>query len=253
MKVIERKISELKPYENNPRKNDEAVPLVANSIKEFGFRVPIIIDSDDVIVAGHTRLKAAISLGMSTVPCIVVDDLTQEQIKAFRLADNKVSEFAAWDSLKLPTELKDLQIDMEQFGFTSADMLEDAYNIVDDDTYSNSTSIPQYEITGECPPLQALVDEDKYQELVRKIRETKDIDEGVRQFLLKAATRHLAFNYKNIAEFYANASAEVQELMEDSALVIIDIEDAMRNGFVMLNGDIEALTVAKLNNEETLQ
>jgi len=91
--------------------------LVAESIKEFGFKVPIIVDKDNVIVAGHTRLRAAKKLGMKTVPCIVADDLTPEQIKAFRLADNKVSEFSEWDMDLLTSELKEIDFDMDIFGF----------------------------------------------------------------------------------------------------------------------------------------
>ena len=117
MQIINKKITELKPYENNPRKNDEAVDYVANSIKEFGFKVPIVLDKDNVIVAGHTRYKASKKLGLQEIPCIVADDLTDEQIKAFRLADNKVSEMAEWDFPLLDDELDDIDIDMEQFGF----------------------------------------------------------------------------------------------------------------------------------------
>ena len=119
MQVIEKKISDLIPYENNPRKNDIAVDAVMASIKEFKFRVPIIIDKNGVIVAGHTRLKAAQKLGLKTVPCIVADDLTPEQVKAFRLADNKVGELAGWDFEKLDLELEELDFDMTPFGFDS--------------------------------------------------------------------------------------------------------------------------------------
>lgn len=117
MEVIDRKVSELIPYANNPRHNDGAVDAVAASIKNFGFRVPIIVDKDGVIVAGHTRLKAAQKLGLKTVPCIVADDLTPEQVKAFRLADNKVGELAGWDFEKLDLELEELDFDMTPFGF----------------------------------------------------------------------------------------------------------------------------------------
>lgn len=115
-------IEELKPYENNPRFNDEAVEMVKNSIKEFGFKVPIIIDKDNVIIAGHTRLKAAKELGLSKIPTIMANDLSPEQVKAFRLADNKVSEIAEWDFELLNIELEELNIadldfKMEDFGF----------------------------------------------------------------------------------------------------------------------------------------
>ena len=116
MKVIMKNIDDIIPYENNPRKNDDAVDYVANSIKEFGFKVPIIIDKENVIVTGHTRLKAAQKLGLKEVPVIIANDLTEEQIKAFRIADNKVAEFSTWDFDKLDLELEDINIDMSEFG-----------------------------------------------------------------------------------------------------------------------------------------
>lgn len=116
-------ISEINPYKNNPRKNDEAVDEVANSIKEFGFKNPIILDKNNVIIAGHTRLKAAISLGMKRVPTILADDLTEEQVRAFRLADNKTGELAEWDLTMLDTEMMSLsdEMDMSLFGFESSE------------------------------------------------------------------------------------------------------------------------------------
>jgi len=118
MQITNISVNELKEYENNPRYNEEAVEAVANSIKEFGFKVPIVIDRNKVIIAGHTRLKAALRLGMEEVPCIVASDLTPEQVKAFRLADNKVGEIASWDLDKLKIELENIDgIDMSMFGF----------------------------------------------------------------------------------------------------------------------------------------
>ena len=118
LKVEYRNVADLNPYANNPRLNDGAVDAVAASIKEFGFKVPIVVDSDGVIVTGHTRLKAAKKLGIDTVPVIVADDLTPEQVKAFRLADNKTGELAQWDLDKLDIELDGIdEIDMGDFGF----------------------------------------------------------------------------------------------------------------------------------------
>ena len=118
MEIIEKKIEDITPYEKNPRRNDKAVDAVANSIKEFGFKVPIVIDKDGIIVAGHTRYKAAKKLRMKSVPCIVASDLTNEQIKAFRLSDNRTAELAEWDMELLTEELDDiLNIDMSEFGF----------------------------------------------------------------------------------------------------------------------------------------
>lgn len=133
MDIINIALKDLKPYENNPRKNDDAVKYVAESIKEFGFKVPIVIDKDNVIVAGHTRYKAAKKLGMTEIPCIIADDLTDEQIKAFRLADNKVAEKAEWDFDLLNTELDDIiDLDMELFGFEDA-LQDDAEEAVEDE------------------------------------------------------------------------------------------------------------------------
>lgn len=118
MEIIYKNIDELIPYENNPRLNDEAVEYVKNSIKEFGFKVPIVIDKDNVIIAGHTRIKASKELGIKDIPCIIADDLTEEQVKAFRLADNKVAEKSMWDYNKLDEELDSiLDIDMSMFDF----------------------------------------------------------------------------------------------------------------------------------------
>lgn len=128
-------ISEILPYAKNPRKNEKSVKFVKESIRQFGFKVPIIIDSKREIVCGHTRLLAAKSLGLSEIPCIVADDLTEEQIKAFRLADNKVGEFSDWDMDLLTNELSDIaEIDMGDFGFDlSEEEKENEYDL------SNST------------------------------------------------------------------------------------------------------------------
>ena len=111
-------IHDIRAYENNPRKiPEEAIDKVANSIKEFGFKVPVILDKDNIIVAGHTRILAAKKLNIEEIPCIIADDLTDEQIKAFRLADNKLSELSGWDFEKLDIELEELDFNMSDFGF----------------------------------------------------------------------------------------------------------------------------------------
>lgn len=125
MQIVEIAIDELKEYENNPRNNDNAVESVANSIKEFGFKIPLVISSENVIVCGHTRVKAARLLGLDKVPCIVADDLTPEQLKAFRVADNKTGELAEWDFEALEKELSELtafDFDMSAFGFDIVDL-----------------------------------------------------------------------------------------------------------------------------------
>lgn len=129
MKIDELKIGDIKPYGNNPRNNEGAVDAVAASIREFGFKVPIVVDKNNIIVAGHTRLKAAERLGLDKVPCIRADDLTEEQVRAFRLADNKTAELAFWDFEKLDEELAELQsLDMTAFGFEEENFSESMLN-----------------------------------------------------------------------------------------------------------------------------
>ena len=136
MTIIERPIESIQEYKGNPRDNDGAVDSVAESIKLFGFKIPIIIDSEGVIVCGHTRIKAARKIGLKSVPCIIADDLTPDQLKAFRLADNKTAELADWDIEKLLAELKDIEVNMEPFGFSEEEiqgLADKVFDIKDDD------------------------------------------------------------------------------------------------------------------------
>lgn len=160
MEIVNKKIDELKPYENNPRFNDDAVEYVVNSIKEFGFKVPIVIDKNNTIVAGHTRYKASMELGLEEVPCIVADDLTEKQIKAFRLADNKVSEKAQWDFELLDEELNDLDINMEDFGFEKMES-------IDLDSFFEENNIPKEQkvVMVKCPHCEEVFElKDEYKQ-----------------------------------------------------------------------------------------
>ena len=132
--------ADLIPYENNPRNNDEAVQYVANSIQEFGFKVPIIIDRNNVIVAGHTRLKAALQLGLEEVPCVRADDLTDDQVKALRLIDNKVAEYATWDSDKLEQEINEIGMSLLEFGF---DTINQEEIVIDEDGFDFEPQEPE--------------------------------------------------------------------------------------------------------------
>lgn len=235
MEIINRKLDELTPYENNPRFNDDAVDAVAASIREFGFKVPLVLDGDGTIIAGHTRWKAAKKLGLDTVPCVVADDLTPEQVRAFRLADNKTAELAEWDEEALAKELSEIMdIDMTLFGFT-----EDGEEGEEEpeDIYSTSANVPQYEIQGDNPSISEMLDTEKADELIAEI-EASSVSEEEKQFLIRAAHRHNVFNYKNVAEYYAHASPEMQSLMEKSALVIIDIDNAIANGYATLMAEV---------------
>lgn len=133
MQVQSMKIDEVKPYPNNPRNNDDGVEAVANSIKEFGWQQPIVVDKDNVIIVGHTRYKAAKKLGMKEVPVVVANNLTPEQVKAYRLADNKTGELTDWDMSLLDDELGDIaDINMSDFGF-DLDIPEDKEEVQEDD------------------------------------------------------------------------------------------------------------------------
>lgn len=155
MKIIEKNIDELVPYENNARINDRAVDAVANSISDFGFKVPVIIDKNNVLVAGHTRVKAAKKLGLTKVPCIVADDLDDEQIKAFRLIDNKTSELAEWDFEKLAEEIKNIEMDLSGFdwGINEDDISYIDQLLNDEDCMSNQKSLQRdtFNVTFEFP------------------------------------------------------------------------------------------------------
>ncbi len=136
MDIKVQKTEDLIPYEKNPRHNEDAITAVAKSIEKFGFKVPIVVDASNVIVNGHTRLKAAKYLGLKEVPTIIADDLTPEQIKAFRLADNKVGEIATWDEELLNAELDelaDLDFDMTEFGFGLPDIEGEEVEVIEDE------------------------------------------------------------------------------------------------------------------------
>ena len=158
MNVVNINVNDLTPYENNPRNNNEAIQYVANSIKEFDFKVPLVIDKDNVVICGHTRLLAAKQLGMEEVPCTVADDLTDEQIKAFRLADNK-------DLGALVDELKDINfIDMEDFGFLGADDLRTDF--FDEEAEDEKSSDDETEEEDNGKTVKVVCDDANYQQLI---------------------------------------------------------------------------------------
>ena len=187
MQIVEKRLTELRPYENNPRKNDAAVEYVANSIKEFGFKVPIVIDKNNVIVAGHTRLKAAAELGLETVPCVIADDLTEEQIKALRLADNKTAEAAEWEYNSLMEEIYKIEgVDMDAFGFFRFDSIDEFLDDELGDFYSaEDFEFKLYGISFAIPieyeePVKAWMKENGNKALAQRvlnfIREGEDAD-----------------------------------------------------------------------------
>ena len=148
MQIVNIRVADIKPYENNPRRNTDAVKFVKNSIEQFGFKIPMVLDTNNVIVCGHTRYMAAQELGMEEVPCLYADDLTEQQIKAFRIADNKTAEMSAWDFEKLDIELQDIaDIDMTDFGFQNTDFNEGAL----DDLFTDAPEKEKEPKKIQCP------------------------------------------------------------------------------------------------------
>jgi hypothetical protein len=239
LKIVYKSVDDLIPYINNPRINDHAVDAVASSIKNFGFKVPIIIDAKNEIVAGHTRLKAAKKLGMKEVPTIVADDLDDNQIRAFRLADNKTAELAGWDWSALEEELAKVRdIKVEDFGFDVREVFGDE---VYEELYTQKVETPVYNPTGEQTSINEMINTTKRDRLVREI-ELADIPTDISEFLKEAANRHVIFNYRKIAEYYAQADKSVQDLFEQSALVIIDYERAIELEFVKITDRLQELS-----------
>jgi len=247
-KIEQVNIDALIPYVRNSRTHSEAqIAQIAASIKEFGFTNPVLIDKDGGIIAGHGRTMAARKLGLHEVPCIRLEHLTPAQKKAYVIADNKLALNAGWDDEMLKVELqelKDLNFDIDVIGFDSSELAElfakDEDKPDADNPYTTNVNTPNYEPTGEKPSLEELYDDEKAMDLIVTIKESK-LPEKEKQFLMAAASRHIVFNYSKIANFYAHSSKECQELMEDSALVIIDFNKAIENGFVKLTEELNEM------------
>lgn len=232
-------IDTIKPYKNNAKLHPiEQIEQIKKSIEQFGMDDPIGVWKDE-IVEGHGRLIACKELGMKEVPIIRLDHLTDEERKAYTLAHNKLTMNSDFDLDILNDELDNiLNINMEDFGFEIYEPFEEQeQNYITDEKYTTKVEIPQYEITGEEPTIDELVDFSKANELQKKI-EKANITKEQKNFLIEATKRHNVFNYSKIAEYYAHQNKEMQELMEDSALVIIDYNDAIKNGYIQLNSEI---------------
>ena len=237
-------VDSLIPYARNSRTHSpDQVDKIAASIREFGFLNPVIVDGEHGIIAGHGRVLAARKLGMTEVPVIEAAHLSEAQRRAYIIADNRLALDAGWDDELLKVELDDLAamgFDLALTGFEVAEIdavleghsLEDPKSL--SENYSRKIEAPIYEITGDCPQLSELVNRAKVETLRAEI-DAADIPAEVAEFLRHAAERHAVFNFRNIAEFYAHADAKVQDLMERSALVIIDFDKAVENGFVSLS------------------
>ena len=231
------------PYAGNAKlHSDDQVAQIAASIREFGFNNPVLIDGDNGIIAGHGRVMAARKLGMTLVPCIRLRHLTDAQRRAYILADNKLAETGGgWNEDLLKAELDRLTeegFDITLAGFSSEDV--EGLGGDDDDAYTRKVEAPNYEPKRTKPELSELYDEKRTTQLIAKIKKAS-IPDDEKSFLIAAAQRHTVFNFENIAEYYAHSEKPVQELMEESALVIIDFGKAIELGFVTLSKGIRDL------------
>jgi ParB-like chromosome segregation protein Spo0J len=248
-KIEQIKTTALIPYARNSRTHSEAqIAQIAGSIREFGFTNPVLIDADNGIIAGHGRIMAAQKLGLEEVPCIRLDHLTDTQKRAYIIADNKLALNAAWDEAMLGLELADLRelnFDLDLTGFDGAE-IEAALNPPEldpdesyADLYSHKVETPIYEPKGEKPQIEELANREKANKLIAEIKKAK-LPADVSSFLEASAARHVVFDYGKIAEFYCHADKQIQELMEDSALVIIDFKKAIAAGYVNLTKRLQS-------------
>ena len=240
MKIENIKTGSLVPYARNAKRHDEVqVAKIAGSIKEYGFTNPVLIDKDNGIIAGHGRVMAAQKLGLAEVPCIRLGHLTDQQRRAYILADNRLAEIGGgWDLEMLKLELEELDIPLEDIGFGAEDLEEleiaNEEKPTVEENYSRKIEAPIYEPQGPKPSLLEMFDDSKTRKLCAAI-EGSDIPKEEKAFLIAASQRHTVFRFDKVAEYYAQSNPALQQLFEDSALVIIDFDKAIESGFVELS------------------
>lgn len=236
IQVVELPVGDLMPYRNNPRKNERAVPKVMESIRNFGFYNPIQIDRDKTVINGHTRLMAAKRLGMETVPCIYVEDLTEDQVRAMRLVDNRTSEYSQWDIERQQEELERiLTVDMSEFDFS--EMEEELEEAVQDKEAKPKVESPDYEPSESqwMPADLASADPDmlsRARSLISKVS-----DDGIRRILELRLGYLYYWDYERIADYHATqATPEERAAMEALAMVFLDEAGQVENGFLDIAG-----------------
>jgi len=251
-------VEKLVPYERNPRTHtQESVDKMEGAVRRHGLRPPLLIKSDGLICDGHKRLPILLKLcaekaeGFESgkVPVILCDDWSDADIKAYRF-ESYLHGRDEWNEefkqLEL-NDLKDMDYPMELLGFTDEEMKgmldgfgeNESSEGGDDDTYTKKITTPIYEPKNQKPNIQDLFTTEKTSALIEEI-EKSDIPQDEKQFLIEAAKRHTVFNYQLIADYYAHSNEKTQDLMEKSALVIIDFKKAIENGYVKLSEEIAA-------------
>lgn len=254
-------ISEIKPYARNARTHStEQVKQIMDAIKEWGFTNPLLIDEQNNLIAGHGRLEAVKQLNkvdfkdkpILELPAIVVKGLDESQKKALIIADNQIALNAGWDYEVLQSELKELEnlnYDLDLLAFDNVDellreVIDENVNggqEIDTGNYTTKVATPIYEIKGDEPVIEELLDTTKAEKLINKIKCSR-LGKAKKDFLINCAYRFLDFNFAKIAEFYAHQDKETQELMEELALVIIDYDKAIELGYIELVDYIENIT-----------
>ena len=217
--------------QNARKHSNRNLDAIKASLNKFGQRKPIVVHNN-IVIAGNGTLEAAKSLGWTEIEVSVCpSDWDTDTAKAYALADNRSAELAEWGEDVLAAQLAELDEkgwDISELGFTSKEFEDMQRN--EENPYTKTVNLPQYDIVGDKPVISDLYDDAKVQDLSQEIK-TAGLPEDVETFLLLAANRHTVFNYSKIAEYYAYMDPEVQELMEKSALVIIDLDDAMKYGY----------------------
>lgn len=240
-------VKKLKFDKRNARKHDKKnIKAIKDSLVKFGQQKNIVAMEDGTVIAGNGTLQAAIELGWDTID-VHWTALNKEEAIAYGLVDNRSAELAEWDDDNLKELLEELDSagwDLEGLGWDAEDLSEilpkdaDGNSLSEEDSaYTKKIKAPVYEPKGPKPELKELFDLSKTLDLIKKI-ESSDLPKNEKEFLKYAAQRHIVFNYQNIAEYYAHSEKSVQELFEDSALVIIDFNKAIENGFVSISKEV---------------
>lgn len=248
-------ISQLTPRKGNPRRGD--IDSIAESLQRHGQYRPIVVNTrTNEVLAGNHTMAAASKLGWADIAATFVD-VDEDQAARIVLADNRTADRGDYDNAALFHMLQALDNDYMGTGYDDDDMSRlEALNALPpdwqpDDTadegtpYSRKTNAPQYEVTGDKPEVAELIDTTKAEQLLADIA-TAELPDDMRAFLTAAAWRHAAIRFDRVAEFYAHSDPELQRLMEASALVIIDFEDAIRQGYVTLTQRMDALREADI-------
>lgn len=253
LRVKQMRVEELANDPANARKHDaRSIESIAASLTRFGQQKPIVVDGRGVVRAGNGTLEAARTLGWGKI-AVVVTELDGDEATAFAIADNRTSDLSYWDPDRLLEQLNDLSLSddeglLKAVSFTEKEIFdlmhqdgEDEAGLGGEGKYTRKIAVPIYEPRNERPSFDEMVDRSKVEELLAEIDGAKGIGEAEKEFLRQAAERHTVFNFEAIADYYAHASKECQRLMENSALVLIDFDQAIENGYTDLADEIAGL------------